>query len=298
MVLTYGAYFARPFAFRWVMSTDIMEGGKSTADLFRTKLRGFQWCGGAVDDDNNDDIDLGSSEDTVATIPMLEDAPIERKCNVLRGRVVPLETSSNSSSSSTTSGGEEGSSGNNKHGRASSPSAFIQMSMPLSNVLPEDFAVEGAATVDASEWAGIVATVFCPRSEEYTMLLRTPACQAASIGPRSGYRATFSTEALQFIEVRLPWSAFEPPGGGGDLLGDELAEKSESGPKGEHEEREASEGLKSEASGSLLCRAPLDPTQLRRIGFLAWGRAYDPELAVAEVRFYKEDEDDTCAVVS
>jgi len=174
------------------------------------------------------------------------------------------------------------------------------MSMPLSNALPEGFAVEGAATVDASDWAGIAATVFCPRSEEYTMLLRTPSCQSASIGPFSGYRATFSTEALQFVEVRLPWSAFETPGGGEiALFGKEASDERtserdlERAPEGEPE-RDTSTSSGSDA----LCREPLDPSQLRRIGFLAWGRAHDPELAVAEVRFYKDDEDDSCAVVS
>jgi hypothetical protein len=216
-----------------------MDGGKSSAELFRTKLRGLQWCSGGFSE--------GSSDG--APTARLEDAHIERKCNVLRGKVVPLLAAHDDEpgSSSSSRGSAHGSAG----------TAFVQMSLPLSNALPGEFAAEGAGTVDASQWAGVAATVFCPRREAYSVQLRTPSCAAAH--PLSAYRAAFATEALQFTEVRLPWAAFEGHGPG------------------------ASE-------------VPLDPRELRRLGFLAFGRAFDAELAVAEVRFYRADEDGECVL--
>lgn len=68
----------------------------------------------------------------------------------------------------------------------------------------------------------------------------------------SSYRASFDTCAREWTTVRVPWSAFEGSGPGA-------------------EER------------------PLDTTSLRRLGLLGFGRDYDAELAVAGLRFFKEE---------
>lgn len=84
----------------------------------------------------------------------------------------------------------------NNAGRVSTSNGggFIQMSVALSNQLPE-----GLSTVDASSFKGIELDVFSPRTEEYNLHLRTPVCER----PFSAYRATFRTEVI-VLAARFP----------------------------------------------------------------------------------------------
>eukprot|EP00545_Synedropsis_sp_CCMP1620_P005708 CAMPEP_0119005468 /NCGR_PEP_ID=MMETSP1176-20130426/1735_1 /TAXON_ID=265551 /ORGANISM="Synedropsis recta cf, Strain CCMP1620" /LENGTH=240 /DNA_ID=CAMNT_0006957281 /DNA_START=284 /DNA_END=1006 /DNA_ORIENTATION=- len=188
-----------------VLGIDEGPAGKATGSHMRKAVAAYQSCvvTGVIDDVSND-FPLtsfggewsGFSDRVMGGVSMgsLEREVVqERRCNVLRGNVVPLV-------------GEK----DKKAGR----SGFIQMATEL--------ALDPSVSrfVDASEYDGIELDVLCKgdsdaEMETFNVHLKTPACLTFD-----AYRSTFEVvnNGEEWDTVRIPWSDFVGYGKGAESV--------------------------------------------------------------------------------